>query len=63
MYANWDKLANYQSIINLWIEKINRFMMKANVERHIILSPHSSGSPLSFNFKPLITPNNNNKYH
>jgi hypothetical protein len=51
LYKNWEKMILYHSMIDLWIEKVNRFMMKINVERHVILSPHSSESPLSFNFK------------
>jgi hypothetical protein len=52
----------YQSMIDIWIDKVNRFVIKSNVERRVILSPHSSAeSPLSFNFKSPIMFNNNKK--
>lgn len=57
--ASWNKMNDFQTMINLWIEKINRYMIKTNVERHIILSPYSSESPLSFNFKTSTMFNNN----
>lgn len=53
-------MKDFQILINLWAEKINRHMIKTNVERHVILSPHSSESPLSFNFKSSAIFNNNN---
>lgn len=44
-YASWDKLADYRSLITLWISKIHNYM-----QNHVItLSPTSlTSAPLSF---------------
>jgi hypothetical protein len=60
MYSKWDKMNDYQAVINIWIEKLNRFMIKRNVDRHIVINPHSLGTPLSFtnfNYKAPVMPN------
>jgi hypothetical protein len=53
IYAKWDKLMNFKSLIELWISKINQHMQEHDIILSpslpsISLSPISTSVPLSF---------------
>ena len=57
IYANWDKLVNFKSLIEIWISKINKYTKKhvvpsSSSSTSISLLPSSTSVPLSF--APLI---------
>jgi len=57
IYAKWDKLMKFKSLIELWISKVNQHMQEYDVilsssSPSISLSPISTSVPLSF--APLV---------